>query len=70
MTRQRWARDQGDNLLDSVAGRLPAAALPLIGREDELANLTAALTVPDARLLTLTGPPGVGKTRLALVSSE
>jgi non-specific serine/threonine protein kinase len=42
----------------------------LIGRERELANLTAMLGDPEARLVTVTGPAGVGKTRLALAGSE
>ena len=52
------------------AGRLPDAPLPLIGREDELADLERALAAPDSRLLTLTGPPGVGKTRLAVAAAR
>lgn len=39
---------------------------PLIGREREVAEICAWLTQRGARLLTLLGPPGIGKTRLAL----
>ena len=45
---------------------LPISADPLVGRESEVATVTALCRDPSARLVTLTGPGGVGKTRLAL----
>lgn len=44
---------------------LPVALTPLVGRERELAELTALLQQPDVRILTLVGVGGMGKTRLA-----
>jgi predicted ATPase/class 3 adenylate cyclase len=45
---------------------LPVPATPFLGREHELTEVTGLLSSEDTRLLTLTGPGGTGKTRLAL----
>jgi predicted ATPase/DNA-binding SARP family transcriptional activator len=45
---------------------LPAPATPLVGRDDELGELSGLLRRDGVRLVTLTGPGGTGKTRLAL----
>jgi predicted ATPase/DNA-binding NarL/FixJ family response regulator len=48
-----------------IASRLPAQHTSFIGRERELAALLDMLREPAIQLVTLTGPGGVGKTRLA-----
>jgi predicted ATPase/serine/threonine protein kinase len=45
---------------------LPVARTAFIGRERETADLRQLLSRPDVHLVTLTGPGGIGKTRLAL----
>ena len=53
----------------SLAGsRLPARLAPLVGRERELRDILD--TLAGSRLLTLTGPGGTGKTRLALAAVD
>src|SRR6266851_2633378 len=54
------------NTLDSHPNNLPIEPTPFIGREREVATLCRLLARAEVRLLTLTGPAGVGKTRLAL----
>lgn len=47
-------------------GYLPAPSTPFVGRETERAFIQALLADPARRLITLIGPGGIGKTRLAL----
>jgi predicted ATPase/transcriptional regulator with XRE-family HTH domain/Tfp pilus assembly protein PilF len=78
----RWARlgsGEPPVVLAPIAAAAPAPATPLrrahplpapltslIGREHDLAAVRAHLLRDDVRLLSLVGPPGIGKTRLAL----
>lgn len=50
----------------TLTGSMPRPLTSLIGRERELAELTDLLGRGDVQLVTLTGPGGVGKTRLAI----
>ncbi|HEU5206843.1 MAG TPA: tetratricopeptide repeat protein, partial [Gaiellaceae bacterium] len=45
---------------------LPVPSTPLVGRADELQELKATLAADGTRLVTITGPGGTGKTRLAI----
>jgi predicted ATPase/DNA-binding CsgD family transcriptional regulator len=47
-------------------GNLPVQITPFIGREEVKSAVIRLLSREDVRLLTLTGPPGIGKTRLSL----
>lgn len=49
---------------------LPLPTNPLIGRENELAEIVRLIQDPQCRLLTLSGPGGIGKTRLALEAAR
>ncbi|HEX8968237.1 MAG TPA: tetratricopeptide repeat protein [Chloroflexota bacterium] len=50
-------------------GLLPSQPGPLIGRGDDVARVLERLSQADVRLLTLIGPAGTGKTRLALAAA-
>lgn len=49
---------------------LPAQTTPFIGRDETLAEITRLLENPSCRLITFTGPGGIGKTRLALQAAH
>jgi predicted ATPase/class 3 adenylate cyclase/DNA-binding XRE family transcriptional regulator len=52
--------------LDRHHHNLPVQPTPLIGREETVRAIAMLLTRDDVRLVTLTGPAGIGKTRLAI----
>ena len=53
-----------------LAGALPAPSTPLVGRDREVAVICDLVLVEGVRLVTLTGPGGVGKTRLAVAAAD
>ncbi len=73
LTRFRLFMDTPDSATDVdlsqvslMPGRMPYPPTPLIGREAERADASSLLLKEGVRLVTLTGPGGVGKTHLAL----
>src|SRR5215216_6486019 len=52
-------------IFDLSSSNLPIILTPLLGRDEEVVALMDLLARDDVRLVTLIGPPGVGKTRLA-----
>jgi predicted ATPase/DNA-binding XRE family transcriptional regulator len=64
------ATPEGEGRPKISPGNLPAPATALIGREEELDETRMLLRGQEVRLLTLLGPPGIGKTRLSLALAE
>lgn len=64
----RGAEEQFFPLLRRSSAPLPAPTTPFIGRKNELAQIMARLA--NGRLLTLLGPGGMGKTRLAIEAAR
>jgi len=58
-----------DSITDPMRA-IPTQPTELIGRDEEVASLTSLMQRPSKRLVTLTGPGGVGKTRLAIRVAE
>src|SRR5687768_15193278 len=56
----------GDARIRDQPTSLPLPLSSFVGREDEAAAVVAVLRQPAVRLVSLTGPGGIGKTRLAL----
>ncbi|MGH2550602.1 MAG: ATP-binding protein [Thermomicrobiales bacterium] len=59
-------RDRGDR---HRIVRLPMPLSSFVGRQSAIASIAERFASPDMRLLTLTGPAGVGKTRLAVAAA-
>ena len=64
----------GDERFPPIAGarstNLPALTTTLLGREPERADILRLLREDDRRLVTVTGPGGIGKTRLAIAVAQ
>lgn len=56
--------------LEGAPAELPAQSTPFVGRAAEMAQLGELFSRPDCRLVTVLGPGGMGKTRLALCAGE
>jgi DNA-binding SARP family transcriptional activator/predicted ATPase len=63
-------KDKPPSQVPAAIHNLPASLTPFFGREPELANLAQLLADPECRCITLVGPGGIGKTRLALQAAD
>ena len=54
----------------SEAAALPVDPTPIVGREADVAAVRKMLEIPGAALVTITGPGGIGKTRLAVETAR
>jgi predicted ATPase len=61
----RFSEKQAEQL-ESRRGNLPVQRTGFVGREKEVAAAKELLLRPDVRMVTVTGPGGIGKTRLAV----
>ena len=64
------SQDQPASAANPIKSNLPLPLNPIIGRDFELREIARLMRVPQCRLLTLTGPGGIGKTRLALEAAH
>lgn len=64
------AREAGPAPSEENVYQLPTSLTVMLGREREVASLNKILARAEVRIVTIVGPPGVGKTRLALHIAE
>lgn len=62
--------DSGESLKTESPVRLPVPLTPFFGRSSELQAIQGSIKEPECRLLTLIGPGGMGKTRLAIEAAQ
>jgi predicted ATPase/class 3 adenylate cyclase len=55
---------------DQRTRHFPASLTPFLGREEQIAAIAELVAAPNVHLVTLTGPGGIGKTRLAIQVGE
>lgn len=67
---ERFAATRAVAETPRAPSQLPVAPIPLVGRDEAIGEVAALVQRLDVRLVTLTGPGGIGKTRLALAVGE